>query len=595
EAALLAGLPQSPSRLRPDRHPRRARVRRDHVLRRMHACGTISNAELDVALREPVRVERRPFPFEAPHFSLLVRQRYPGKATLRTTLDRRIQAVAERALSEAVAALRRDDMTNGAIVVIENRSAAVRALVGSADFHADADQGQVNGAIAPRSPGSALKPFTYALAFEHGVCTPATLLGDVPVSYTGYEPENYDRRFRGPVSARDALAHSLNIPAVALLKEVGQPNVHALLKTLGLTTLTRGSGHYGLALTLGSVETTLLELTAAYATLGRLGLHRPYRLLEDEPVAPGRRVLSKGAAYLVADVLADTTRLKGHPLWKSASGQRKMAWKTGTSFGHRDAWTIAYTPDYTVGVWLGNFDGRPSRALVGIRSAAPVAARIIEQLPDSREPTWFARPDEVVTRPVCAASGQPLGPHCPRAAEGLCLAGRSPGRACSVHVLARIDTATGSTLCPACTADRPHTTRVAEVWPPNLAAWLRRHQPHRPLAPPHLAACPRNLDDRRHPRILSPSPEQTYVLLADQPQAEQKLRLEAVSAADTLYWFVDGTLLATSPHGAPTFWPLARGRHAVVCSDGAGRSSRVEFEVCGDGTEVSARASLARR
>ena len=579
EAALLAGLPKSPTRLRPDRFPARARARRDFVLERMHACGTITDEQLATALREPLHARRRAFPFEAPHLARLVRGRNPGKATLHTTLDRRAQNVAETAIRKAVAALRGAGVTNGAVVIIENRTAAVRALVGSADFGSVEDAGQVNGAVAPRSPGSALKPFTYALAFERGVATPSTVLADVPANYTGYEPENYDHLYRGPVSARHALAHSLNIPAVRLLEQVGQPALHRFLKQLGLTTLNRPSSHYGLALTLGSVEVTLLELTNAYAALARLGLYRPCRLLETQPRRAGRRVLSEGAAYLVADVLSDTERLAGLAPWRSGKGQRRMAWKTGTSYGHRDAWTVAYTPHYTVGVWLGNFSGRPARGLVGIRSAAPVTARIVDGIHADVPPTWFAMPATVARRPLCAVSGQPLGERCPREAEGLCLVGRSSGRPCSVHARVCIDTATGRSLCPACLSGRGHTTETLECWPENLAAWLRRHQPHRRLAPPHLATCPRAADDGARPQILSPTDGQAYVVAGDEPSSGQKLLLKATSVADVLYWFVDGALVAAVGPSEPTFWPLARGQHTIVCSDDAGRSSAVTISV----------------
>ncbi|MFW6162381.1 MAG: penicillin-binding protein 1C, partial [Planctomycetota bacterium] len=409
EAALLAGLPQAPSRLRPDRHPERAKARRDHVLERMAACGFVSDEHLRVARRQPVAVRRSPFPFEAPHFARLVRRRYPGRGELHGTLDRRVQRLAEETVREAVAALRPEGVTNAAVVVIENRTAAVRAMVGSCDFHAEADDGQVNGAVAPRSPGSALKPFTYALAFQRGLATPDTVLADVPASYTGYEPENYDHAFRGPVPAAEALRDSLNVPAVRLLAQVGHRPLHRFLRRLGLATLTRPADHYGLALTLGSTEVTLLELTSAYATLARLGVHRPYRLLETEPVPEGRRVLDAGAAWLVADALCEADPLAG----ARSDDELRMAWKTGTSYGHRDAWTVAFTPAYTVGVWVGNFDGRPSGALVGIRAAAPVARTLMDRIAGEAGSPWFERPPSVATRPVCPVSGLPPEPHCP--------------------------------------------------------------------------------------------------------------------------------------------------------------------------------------
>ena len=583
EAALLAGLPQSPSRLRPDRYPSRAKARRDHVLARMHACGFITDQELATALAEPVTIRRGPAPADGLHFALLARERNPGRGPLRTTLDRRIQTLSETAIREAVGRLRAAGVSNGAVVVIENATGAVRALVGSCDFFSEDDQGQVNGATAPRSPGSALKPFTYALAFELGLITPDSVLADIPANYTGYEPENYDRSYRGPVAAREALAASLNIPAVRLLQQVGPPALLNFLRDLGLTTLTRDARHYGLSLTLGSTETTLLELTNAYATLARLGVHRPYRLLETEPPAPGRRVLSEGAAYLVADVLTDTTRLNGATLWRPEFSGVRMAWKTGTSFGHRDAWTITYTPDYTVGVWLGNFSGKPSRELVGVRVAAPVAARIMNQLYGGRPSSWYARPASVGSRRVCAVSGLPLGDHCPQAAEGQSLPGRSSDRPCSIHVEVKVGQPGAEQgavrFCPACARGRDYTVRVMELWPGELAAWLRQHGRGANLAPPHFAGCPRREDGETPPQILSPASGQSYVLLEADGQPPQKLLLRAVSRMGKLYWFVDGALHATSVPLEGAFWPLRRGPHTIVCSDDVGRSSSIAIEV----------------
>jgi penicillin-binding protein 1C len=579
EAALLAGLPQAPSRLRPDRHPERARARRDWVLGRLEARGAVAAGEKAVACREAVRAARRPFPIEAPHAAALAIRRHPGSPVLRTTLDTRIQAVAETALRAGVGPLRADGVTNGAVVVIENGAAAVRALVGSLDFFAEADAGQVCGATAPRSPGSALKPFTYALAFDRGLCAPGTILADVPSAYGGYEPVNYDAGYRGPVTAREALVASLNVPAVRLLDRVGVASLLQALRQLGFSTLKKEAAHYGLALTLGSTDVTLLDLTDAYAALARLGVYEPCRLLEAEPRAAGRRVFSAGAAYLVADILSDSARLGGRPLWRSEHDRVRMAWKTGTSAGHRDAWTVAYTPSYTVGVWVGNFNGRPSRQLAGFRAAAPIAARILDTIERSAGGAWFEPPPDVDRRDVCAASGLPAGPICGDVTRDLAVRGRAPAEPCPVHRAARIDEATGTRLCAACGAGRAHAVRTVEVWPPEVAAWLRRHQPGRPLQPAHFAGCGRAPVSDAPPRILSPAPGMTYLVTDGAPPDAQRLSLRAAGGREKVYWFVDGSLVAVSDPLEPAFWPLARGRHAVVCADASGRNARVTIEV----------------
>jgi len=576
EAALLAGLPQAPSRLRPDRFPDRARARRDAVLRHMLSRGAIRPEAFELAHREPIVARRAPFPSTAPHWVQLVRQRFPGRAALHTTLDPQAQRIAETALREAVGAWGGAGISNGAVVVIENETSAVRALVGSCDFSAEPD-GQVNGATAPRSPGSALKPFTYALAFERGICSPDTILADVPSSYTGYEPENYDHTCRGPVPAREALATSLNLPAVRLAREVGHQSLFSLLRQLGFTTLIRDADHYGLALTLGSVEVTLLDLTNAYAALARLGVCREPRFLETEPASEGRRVLSEGAAWLVLEALAGTRRLGLGPRWEPAEGLPRLAWKTGTSHGHRDAWTVACTPRHTVGVWLGNFSGRPARELVGVQAAAPVAAQVLDRLEAGRASLPFTKPESVQLAALCAVSGMPAGPHCPATAQGFTLRTSSVAPTCSVHVEVKVDATTGVRLCPRCAGNRESAARVAECWPAELAAWLRHHGRGESLPPPHNPDCASAAPADAPPRVLSPAPGQTYVLLPDAPH--QRLALKAASRAATLYWFVNGALVATGAPLEPAFWPLRPGTHTILCADDAGQGTSLTIAV----------------
>ena len=584
ESALLAGLPQSPTRYRPDRHPDRARVRRDHVLDRMHACGFISPEELARAKAEPVSVRRHRLPFIAPHFSQLVSRLNPGEKTLRTTLDRRLQRLCEAALRDACdrlrppGELRPAGVPNGSIVIVENSTAAVRAMAGSCDFFSLEDAGQVNGAIARRSPGSALKPFTYALAFDRGICSPGTILADVSVNYAGYAPQNYDRGFRGPVSAREALTASLNVPAVRLLEQVGHARLYQLLGELGITTLTMDADHYGLGLTLGSADVRLLELANAYATLARFGEHRPLRFLENDRRAPARRVLSPEAAYLVLDVLSDhqipgTGALAGND-------NVRIAWKTGTSWGHRDAWTIACTPEFTVGVWLGNFSGKPDRGLIGVKAAAPVAAdligraKLVARLHGDGSPAWFARPDGVEVREVCSLSGMPPNEHCPAVSRELFIRGRSPVERCTVH-------------------QHLDAGDIVEVWPAEIDAWLRENASGRHLppeggsSPSHMQAGgaiapPAHVTARlqRPPRILSPAAGQTLVVLdAGRSSASQDLTLKAASAARRLHWFVDGAFHATASPGQQVFWPIERGAHTIVCCDDSGSSSTVTIHV----------------
>lgn len=551
EAALLAGLPQSPARLRPDRHPQRARERQRYVLDRMLACGFITEAERADALAQPVVVRRAGQPFHAPHFTSLMSRPVSGAAggegrAIRTTLDPALQRTAEEALRRAATRFG-GELDGGAVVIIEVKTAALRALVGSPDFHARG-AGQVNGALAARSAGSTLKPFAYALAMDRGLLTPQTALADVPALYRDYKPENFDPVFRGPVPARAALVQSLNLPAIDVERRVGQQVFYDTLRSLGFDTLSRPASHYGLGLVLGNGEVRLLDLAQAYACLAAGGELRPLRMLEDEEPAPGRRVFSEEACWLVGEMLGGDERAMDTTGHAADVRLPPMAWKTGTSAGFRDAWTVAYNPEYVIGVWVGHPDGASSEQWVGRRAAVPIVWEIFRRLYPDNDGPWFARPAGVREREVCAVSGATLGPHCRDHVQDWCIEGVTRREVCTVH---RAD-------------GREH-------WPVEIASFLERQRA--PRATARGAEAPAL-------RITSPARGSSYRLLPDLAGDVQRLPLDAVRAGGgTLHWFVNDRPVGVSRPGAPLFWPLERGVFQVVCSDAVGASDRVQIAV----------------
>ena len=415
EAAFLAGLPQAPSRLNPRARFAGAKRRQEWILGRMHALGWLTSEDYTRSLAEPVQLAPPRREFAAPHFVDLLLEREPPDTSrpqrVTTTLDLELNRFVEQTLRSQLARLREQQVGNGAAVVLDNRTGAVLALVGSEDYFAPA-AGQVNGAWAPRSAGSTLKPFTYALAFERGA-TPASIVADVPCEFstaTGvFAPVNYDRHCHGPVRHRLALANSLNIPAVRVLDELGGAAVlHARLRACGLTTLAQPAEHYGLGLTLGNAEVRLLELANAYACLARLGEWRPWRLLEGAgDYKSPTRVISREAAWLVADVLADNrARALAFGLETPLRFDFPVACKTGTSTDYRDNWAVGYTPEFTVAVWAGNFDGSPMRGVSGVTGAGPVLHTIFQNLRTRFGTTWFEPPTGWVQREVHPLTGK---------------------------------------------------------------------------------------------------------------------------------------------------------------------------------------------
>ncbi len=560
ETALLLGLPQAPSRYRPDRYPARAAERRDYVLRRMAALGVITDAQRQAAERQPVRVETRPNVFRAPHFCDFVLQRHGGRiggetradagddGVLRTTLDARIQAAAEDTSRALTARLGRDAEVAVAVVVLDVASGEVRALVGSGDYD-QPTYGQVNCAVLPRSPGSALKPFLYALAIDQGRCTPDTLLRDEPRRFRGYVPENFQRTFRGAVSAREALVASLNIPALTLAEAVGLETFAAGLCRVGIGTLDKPPEHYGLSMVLGTVEVTLLELVNAYACLARLGEYAPYRVLSGETAEGGgvaagalvgTRVFSPEAAYMVAGMLSGPERAQAGTGHVGDTVGARVAWKTGTSNGYRDAWTIAYNPEYVVGVWVGNPRGGTDIRLVGIEAAAPSALALFRGLyPDGAGP-WYTRPPGLTRCRICPSSGMRAGPRCPVTTEGDTIEGVSDPVPCRGH------------------ADSG-----------SMAEGVG--EPGGPVAAP--------AGGRARLAIASPADGARYIRGDTLPLERQAVALKATGAEGDVWWFVNRRPCGKTAGDGSLPWPLEPGTHRITCADAAGRTAAVTIAV----------------
>jgi penicillin-binding protein 1C len=393
QATLLAGLPQSPNRLRPDRFPQRAAARRRHVLDRMLACGMISRKEHDEAASEPITALWLALPqgrdSSAGGLPALVRLSHEQNGRFRCTIDGSVQRLAYAAGRERLDLLRNSGVHAAAIVVLDTPTAEPRAAVSFND-----DGSMIDLTRRPRSTGSTLKPFIYATAFDAGICAPGTLVSDTPASWSGYQPDDFDREFRGPLTAAEALAQSRNIPAMLVLSKVGVEPAIGLMDAAGLHCLVRDPARYGLTLAIGGAEATPIEIAQAYAALGRGGIAIPVHLTSNvatEPALPPR-FIRPAACWQVLGALSETERTMA--VCPEACGSH-VAWKTGTSSGRRDAWCAAVTRRYTVVVWLGNSLGESSGSLVGQDAAAPLALGLIAAL-DSRGEPWPVVPEEPI-------------------------------------------------------------------------------------------------------------------------------------------------------------------------------------------------------
>ena len=616
EAALLAAIPNAPERLRPDRFPENARKAREKVLNRLLARRQISEQQWQEAVQEPIPHKRHPLPFKAPHLSrMLVKEnrkkigvRNPSHTSttdgrIYTTIDAKIQETAVRILREYLDTERKPHLrgshstSTGAIIVMDTQNRHVLAMVGSHDFFDRRALGQINGTFAPRSPGSALKPFVYALAMEEGLITPETLLFDVPVTYAGYEPVNYDGKYNGYVTARQALARSLNVPAVNLnarLKNrtansipiqnsnvrVGDSTLHAFLKRAGISTLAPAQ-KYGLSMVLGGCEVNLLELTTLYAGLANMGEFGPYQLTKASTENYPKRLLRKETSFIITEMLTNsqlpTNTVRNPEAFERTMNLPKIAWKTGTSYGHRDAWCIGYSPTLTIGVWLGNFDGKGAPMLSGTDAATPILFALFTALTGQDTHSWFTEPEGLKTRPVCALSGAPVSSHCPAHKEDVYIPGVSSVAVCTIHKRIYVDGATGYSLCSHCRQNsrQPSAhTRIFEEWPADAATWLAENGFAVSVLPEHNPLCTGTIAGNA-PVILSPAEDTIYYIREGVPLEHQKIRLTASASSRTqdLFWFLDGELIFQGRAGEQYWLTPDRGKHVLTCVDAEGRSA----------------------
>ena len=543
EAALLVGMLKGPSLYRPDRNPDAARQRRDFILASLFERGKITEEQYRFSISEQIPAARGSFPSKAFHFTLSALGERRGGGVLETTLDPMLQDLLERTLAASLESLPGEITSAG--VVTDNVTGDILAYVGNARLGTGKTGSWVDCARRPRSPGSALKPFAYLAAFEKGILTPASLLADTPLAFSGQAPRNFDMTYRGPVSARTALADSLNVPAVRVLRAAGPELVLDLLRNAGFAGLTMPTSHYGDSLILGGCETSVLQMAEAYGMLAALGVRRTPRFLRNEQTFQ-QRIASEGASFLVADILKDTGRLLPVHGKRIEHGREWFAFKTGTSYGYRDAWTAAYTPRNTVVIWMGDPTGTPHPELVGIQAAAPAIVEILRSLPPAG---WYAPPPRVVTRTVCALSGRPMGPSCPVGRTDYALEGVSSTAPCPLHVI------------------RNGAAEI--VWPAELEEFALR-------------------------RSLSIQPEQRVTITSPLPGSrsfitplggEQNVALRAEGARTPVYWFVGGEYAGRQDGVANIFWTLKKGDHTVSLVDGAGRTavSRVIVSAPGAG------------
>ncbi|MBN2575258.1 MAG: penicillin-binding protein 1C [Deltaproteobacteria bacterium] len=580
EALSLALLPQNPNQrvqaLRVQA-PEFARMREAlgrRLLARRPAAGDARLATLAATTSQDA------LPFLAPHFTDQMLARPATENADRTTLDLPLQRLLERQVARFVEGHERLGVHNAAALLVDARDMGVRALVGSADFFDDAISGQVDGTRARRSPGSVLKPFVYALGMEQGVIHPRSVLRDAPVSFSAYSPENFDGRYAGPLPAADALVRSRNVPALLVAAKLDRPTFHQFLTGAGVG-LSEPESHYGLGLVLGTGEVTMEEVSTLFAALANRGLLRPLRRRMGDATPPPVRVLSEEASWLVLDMLAKNPRPFA-PRLVAASAQMPVPWKTGTSWGFRDAWSAGLVGPYVLVVWVGDFDGRGNPEFVGVKTAAPLFFSVVDALAAHERalatPLW-PRPTGLLRVDVCVESGQIPNPHCPHTKPAWFIAGRSPTTPCEIHRAFAIDDRTGRRVCDA----RPHGPthqEVFAVWPTDMlklfaAAGLPRQAP-----PSAMPGCPAEQDvPGAPPRITSPLGGVAYTLRPGKSNDTLAFLAETDGDAHEVFWYVGRRFAGKTASGRPWLWKMRPGTFVVRAVDDRGRADAQTLRV----------------
>ncbi|RZL98604.1 MAG: penicillin-binding protein 1C, partial [Variovorax sp.] len=585
EAALLVALPQSPTKLRPDRAVAAAQAARDKVLTRMQTLGVwtaadVADAKLERVFAPPLRA-RWLAPLAAERLRQQARREGRSEAIIQTTLDAGLQARLEQLLADRLNTL--PEANSMAALVVDNRTLEVRGYVGSADFTDTKRGAHVDMVRAHRSPGSTLKPFLYAMALDEGLVHSESLLIDAPQNFGGYAPGNFQADFSGPVSVSEALQRSLNVPAVDLLERLGAERFAGRLRHAGLRLRMPANASPNLSLILGGGSTSLEELVGAYMALARGGLAGKPRLTPGEPVKD-TRLMSEGAAFIVREILENGGR-PGSPF---REGNQRVAWKTGTSFGFRDAWALGVTDRYTFGVWVGRPDGTPNPGHFGANTSAPLLRDIAAALGPSEARQQLAprrQPDSVRPVPICwpLGSAEATTPpaHCLQRRAAWTLDGAVPptlpDRLRSDGLVEAVWSRGGQRVRPDCAPDAERVEAVR--WPTLLAPFLDAAQLNPIERQPWAPGCAPRSASAQALRIVGL--EAGTVLRPAPGQHDVTLRLQAVGAQQGVNWLLDGQLAGSSEPaaGIQVLTLHQAGAHTLTALDGRGRWARVSFEV----------------
>lgn len=596
EAATLAVLPNAPGLIHPGRNRELLRSKRDNLIRRLAETGTIDETEASLAMLEPLPDAPHPLPDLAPH--LLGRYKNV-RETLHSTIDAGWQQRLSGLLHRHAELLSLNGVYNAALLVMETESGHVLAYMGNTEDQDKRHHNDVDIIRSERSSGSILKPFLYCAALEDGLITPDGLVEDIPTYIRGYQPLNFTRQYMGMVPANQALAMSLNVPAVRLLQQYGLLPFKEKLIKAGITTLRFSPEHYGLPLVLGGAEVTLWDICGSYASMGRIlshaypyhhrydpeDIHPPKLWLPEDTKRREPKLIEKapvwhaGAIWHTFEAMTSLRRPDHEGQWEVFSSSRKIAWKTGTSFGYRDAWAVGVTPGYTIGVWVGNADGEGRPGVIGLNAAAPIMFDVLRMLDD--QPSWWQPPyDELSPKVICRESGWPASTQCTSTDTVFLPKIHQTPPACQFHSAVYTDTTGRFRYDPSCLPEKSIFRNYFSV-PPIAESFYKRYNPSYEIIPPLHPDCQLPNSTGAELAIIYPRTGSRIYVPYEWDKSKSKAVFTAVHRSDTaqVYWHLDKKFIGKTREFHRIEVDPTPGYHTLVLQDESGAIASVTFEV----------------
>lgn len=578
EITTLAIIPNRPSSLIIGKNNGALVEERNKWLKRFGKEKVFSAKEIEDALTETLTAKRNVSPKLAPHFCRRMTQQFPQLANIHTNLDLAIQSDVADICKNYIQKINHQNIKNAACIIIDNKTSKIVAYIGSADFENTLDGGQVDGIKAVRQPGSTLKPILYGLCIDKGWITPKMMMTDVSVNFNGYRPENFDRKFNGYVTVEQALSHSLNIPAVKLLNQLSPDTFSKKLIEMDCRQIKKDEKHLGLSMALGGCGIRLEELTNMYAMLARQGVWQNISWLKEKDQAPlTKRILSPASAFMITDILTQKERPDFPVGYENSFHLPKIAWKTGTSYGRRDAWSIGYNEKYTVGVWCGNFTGEGVPELTGADIATPLLFEIFNNIDYNSDNQWYSRPKDLDFRYVCSISGKRPNGYCNNQVMDYYIPLVSANAVCNHLKEIYVSADEKISYCNACIPTTGYIKKEVMNHDPEMLAFFEQHFMPYDKIPPHNPDCEK-LYQYGAPEITSPSNHMEYLL--DKKESNQ-LMLACQTSIDVkkVYWYVNDQLLKEANANEKIFIQPDEGILKISCSDDKGRNTNVTVTV----------------